>query len=161
MTTPALGSILLGTTNPRRLRDWYAAALAPGDGAEAFTEVTPTMFAGTFGDTSVLIDGRSDVAEKNPDPGRVILNFHVDNARATADHPHTVEPARIILNFHVADIRTAEARLVSLEAVWVRELERTRWGIIGTVLDLDGNYVQIVEPTPNSPACLQRKEEHP
>ena len=137
MTTPALGSILLGTTNPHRLRDWYAAALAPGDGGEAFTEVTPTMFAGTFGDTSVLIDGRSDVADKNPDPGRVILNFHVD------------------------DIRTAEARLVGLEAVWVRELERTRWGIIGTVLDLDGNYVQIVEPAPDSPPCLQRKEEHP
>ena len=75
MTTPALGSILLGTTNPHRLRDWYAAALAPGDSGEAFTEVTPTMFAGTFGDTSVLIDGRSDVAEKNPDPGRVIMRF--------------------------------------------------------------------------------------
>ena len=78
----------------------------------------------------------------------------------TSDAPNTLEPARIILNFHVDDIRTAEARLVALEAVWVRELERTRWGIIGTVLDLDGNYVQIVEPAADSPACLQRKEEH-
>ena len=89
--------------------------------------------------------------------GGVELRFTL----GTADAANTVEPARIILNFHVADIRTAEARLVALEAVWVRELERTRWGIIGTVLDLDGNYVQIVEPTPDSPACLQRKEEHP
>jgi hypothetical protein len=89
--------------------------------------------------------------------GGVELRF----ALGTADAPNTVEPARIILNFHVDDIRTAEARLVALEAVWVRELERTRWGIIGTVLDLDGNYVQIVEPTPDSPPCLQRKEEHP
>ena len=79
----------------------------------------------------------------------------------TSDAPNTVEAARIILNFHVDDIRTAEARLVALEAVWVRELERTRWGIIGTVLDLDGNLVQIVEPTPDSPPCLERKEEHP
>jgi len=79
----------------------------------------------------------------------------------TSDAPHTIEPARIILNVHVDDIRTAEARLVALEAVWVRELERTRWGIIGTVLDLDGNYVQVVEPAPESPPCLQRKEEHP
>ena len=79
----------------------------------------------------------------------------------TSDAPNTLEPARIILNFHVDDIRTAEARLVALEAVWVRELERTRWGIIGTVLDLDGNYVQVVEPAPDSPPCLQRKEEHP
>jgi predicted enzyme related to lactoylglutathione lyase len=79
----------------------------------------------------------------------------------TADAPNTVEPARIVLNFHVDDIRAAEERLVALEAVWVRELERTRWGIIGTVLDFDGNYVQIVEPAPDSPPCFQRKEEHP
>lgn len=89
--------------------------------------------------------------------GGVELRFRL----GTSDAPNTLEPARIVLNFHVADIRTAEARLVALEAVWVRELERTRWGIIGTVLDLDGNYVQIVEPAPDSPPCLQRKEEHP
>jgi glyoxalase superfamily protein len=89
--------------------------------------------------------------------GGVELRFTL----GTSDAPYTGEPARIILNFHVDDIRAAEARLVALEAVWVRELERTRWGIIGTVLDLDGNYVQIVEPTPDSPACLQRKEEQP
>jgi hypothetical protein len=39
-------------------------------------------------------------------------------------------------------------------------LETTPWGIIGTVLDLDDNYVQIVEPAPDSPTCLQRKEDH-
>jgi predicted enzyme related to lactoylglutathione lyase len=88
--------------------------------------------------------------------GGVELRF----ALGAADAPNTVEPARIILNFHVDDIRTTEERLVALEAVWVRELERTPWGIIGTVLDLDGNYVQIVEPTPDSPPCLQRTEEH-
>jgi glyoxalase superfamily protein len=89
--------------------------------------------------------------------GGVELRFTL----GTSDAPNTVEPARIILNFHVDDIRTAEARLVALEAIWVRELERTRWGIIGTVLDFDGNYVQIVEPALDSPPCLQRKEEHP
>jgi predicted enzyme related to lactoylglutathione lyase len=70
-----------------------------------------------------------------------------------------VEPARIVLNFHVDDARAAEARLVALGAVWARELEPTRWGIIGTVVDLDGNYMQIVEPTPDSPPCLQPKED--
>jgi predicted enzyme related to lactoylglutathione lyase len=87
--------------------------------------------------------------------GGVELHFTL----GSADAPNTVEPARIVLNFHVDDIRAAEARLVALEAVWVRELERTRWGIIGTVLDFDGNCVQIVEPAPDSPPCLQRKEE--
>ncbi|HEX3667641.1 MAG TPA: VOC family protein [Acidimicrobiia bacterium] len=100
--------------------------------------------------------GLSD-AEPLLTAGGVELRFTL----GTSDAPNTLEPARIILNFHIADIRTAEARLVALEAVWVRELERTRWGIIGTVLDLDGNYVQIVEPAPDSPPCLQRKEEHP
>jgi predicted enzyme related to lactoylglutathione lyase len=82
--------------------------------------------------------------------GGVELRFTL----GTTDAPHAVEPDRIVLNFHVDDIRAAEERLVGLEAVWVRELERTRWGIIGTVLDFDGNCVQIVEPAPDSPPCL-------
>ncbi len=121
MATSTLGSILLGTSNPERLRDWYAAALAPGDGGGGFTEVTPTMFACTFGDTSLLIDGRSDVVEKNPEPGRVILNFHVDDARATADH------------------------LKALGVTWLVELEEREGGLFGTLVDPDGNYVQIIE----------------
>jgi predicted enzyme related to lactoylglutathione lyase len=119
--TPALGSILLGTADPDRLRDWYAAALAPGDTGGAFTEVTPTMFAATFGDTSLLIDGRSDVADKNPEPGRVVLNFHVDDARAVAEH------------------------LDSLGVTWLVELEEREGGLFGTLVDPDGNYVQIIE----------------
>jgi len=119
--TPALGSILLGTAEPDRLRDWYAAALAPGDSGGGFTEVTPTMFAGTFGDTSLLIDGRNDVADKNPEPGRVVLNFHVDDARAVAEH------------------------LDSLGVTWLVELEEREGGLFGTLVDPDGNYVQIIE----------------
>ncbi len=121
VSVPTLGSILLGTTDPHRLRDWYTAALAPGDD-DGFTELTPTMLACPFGGTALLIDGRSDVAAENPEPIRLILNFFVD------------------------DIRAVEARLVAMEAIWVRELEHTEWGMIGTVLDPDGNYVQIVEP---------------
>jgi predicted enzyme related to lactoylglutathione lyase len=71
-----------------------------------------------------------------------------------------VEPMRLILNFHVDDIRAVEARLVAMEATWVRELERTPWGIIGTVLDLDGNYVQIIEPAHGSVRwCAKGQEE--
>jgi hypothetical protein len=121
MSTPTLGSILLGTADPERLRDWYAAALAPGDSGGGFTEVAPTMFAGTFGDTSLLIDGRGDVADKNPEPGRVVLNFHVDDARAIAEH------------------------LNSLDVTWLVELEEREGGLFGTLVDPDGNYVQIIE----------------
>ena len=120
MATPTLGSILLGTADPVRLRDWYAGAFAAGED-DGFTEVTPTMFAGTFGDTSLLIDGRRDVADTNPEPGRVVLNFHVDDARAFAEH------------------------LDSLGATWLVELEEREGGLFGTLVDPDGNYVQIIQ----------------
>lgn len=119
MAAPPLGSILLGTTNPRRLRDWYDAALGAEGGG--FTEVTPTMFAATFGDVGLLIDGRDDVTDKNPEPGRVILNFHVDDAHATA------------------------ARLNAHGVTWLVELEDRDGGVFGTLVDPDGNYVQIIE----------------
>jgi predicted enzyme related to lactoylglutathione lyase len=121
MAAPPLGSILLGTTNPRRLRDWYAAAFGPDGGS--FTEVTPTMFAANFGDVGLLIDGRDDVTDTNPEPGRVILNFHVDDARATAD------------------------RLNEQGVKWLVELEDRDGGLFGTLVDPDGNYVQIIELT--------------
>src|SRR2546421_1336763 len=73
--------------------------------------------------------------------------------------PAAVEPIRAVLNFAVDDILAVEARLVVMEAIWVRELERTPWGIIGTVLDLDGNLVQIIEPTPQHVALLRDDEE--
>jgi len=120
VATPALGSILLGTTDPVRLRDWYTAAFAGGDSG-VFTEVTPTLFACRFGDTSLLIDGRSDVTDTSPDPGRVILNFHVDDARATAE------------------------RLDAVGFTWLVELEERDGGLFGTLVDPDGNYVQIIE----------------
>jgi predicted enzyme related to lactoylglutathione lyase len=119
MAAPPLGSILLGTSNPRRLRDWYAAAFGPDGGA--FTEVTPTMFAANFGNVGLLIDGRDDVTDTNPEPGRVILNFHVDDARATAD------------------------RMKEQGVTWLVELEDRDGGLFGTLVDPDGNYVQIIE----------------
>jgi predicted enzyme related to lactoylglutathione lyase len=119
MAAPPLGSILLGTTDARRLRDWYAAAFAP-DGA-GFSEVSPTMFAGNFGDVGLLIDGRDDVADANPEPGRVILNFHVDDARAIAEH------------------------LNAVGVTWLVELEQRDGGLFGTLVDPDGNYVQIIQ----------------
>jgi uncharacterized glyoxalase superfamily protein PhnB len=119
--TPTLGSILLGTTQPHRLRDWYARALAAGGDGEGFAEVSPTMFACRFGGTTLIIDGRVDVADKNPHPGRVILNFHVDDARATADH------------------------LNEFGVTWLVKLEEREGGLFGTLVDPDGNYVQIIE----------------
>ena len=70
MTTLKPGSMLLGTTRPAELREWYTKALAPestGDGAI------------DLGGFLLVIDGRDDVEAKNNEPARVIMNFHVDD----------------------------------------------------------------------------------
>jgi predicted enzyme related to lactoylglutathione lyase len=56
------------------------------------------------------------------------------------------EPGRVILTLTVADIAAAESRLIDHEVTWVREIELTPSGRIGTVIDADGNYVQVLEP---------------
>lgn len=83
-------------------------------------------YAEAFGGVpdGVVIDKR-EVADRAGDPGRVILTFAVD------------------------DIATAEARLIDHEVTWIREIESTAHGRIGTVIDADGNYVQVLEPAPN------------
>jgi hypothetical protein len=110
--TAQLGSILLGSTDPDRLRAWYRAALSPAEIPDGFLD---------FGGIRVLIDKRSDVGAANPEPGRVILNFHVADARATARH------------------------LDTLGVTWLSRVEQRGGNMFGTLVDPDGNYVQIIE----------------
>jgi Glyoxalase-like domain len=110
--TAQLGSILLGSTDPDRLRAWYRAALRPAEAANGFLD---------FGGMRLLIDQRTDVSTANPEPGRVILNFHVADARATAEH------------------------LDGLGVTWLSRVEQRADGLFGTLTDPDGNYVQIIE----------------
>jgi hypothetical protein len=114
-----LRKVVIGSRSPRQVADWYRRALGlPYSDAE--------LKAG-------------DVVLR---AGGVELHIvHRSNIGAAA-----VEPVRAVLNFVVDDIGAVEARLVAMEAIWVRELEHTPSGIIGTVLDVDGNYVQIIEP---------------
>jgi predicted enzyme related to lactoylglutathione lyase len=78
-----------------------------------------------FGTASILIDQR-DVA------------------------PRAAEPGRMILTFTVSDLDEAESRLIDREVVWIREVEQTSIGRIGTLIDPDGNYVQVLEPLKRS-----------
>ena len=112
MNTPTLGSILLGSPDPQRLLDWYCAAFDCTPNDVGFIE---------FGATDVLIDGRTDVGPVNREPGRVILNFHVDDARRTAAH------------------------LDDLGVSWLVPLEERRDGLFGTLIDPDGNYLQVIQ----------------
>lgn len=67
-TSPAPGSILLGTTQPEQLRDWYGKALA-----RDYAGSGPIM----LGSFMLIIEQRDDVSPTNNEPGRMILNFHV------------------------------------------------------------------------------------
>ncbi|GAA3122287.1 VOC family protein [Nonomuraea salmonea] len=117
MQRPVLGSLLLSSTDPERLRTWYATALDPSDS----TEVNGYRVL-KFGDFFYLfIDTRQDIADKNPEPGRVILNFDVPDARAVA------------------------ARMEQAGTQWLADLEDRDGSLFATAIDPDGNYVQIIE----------------
>ena len=111
MTTLKPGSILLGTTRPAELRAWYIRTLAPeftGGGAI------------DLGGFLLAIDGRDDVAAKTGEPGRTIINFHVD------------------------DFDAARAQLDAAGVEWISVEDREK-GRFGTFADPDGNYLQIIE----------------
>lgn len=114
MAAPTLGSILLGSTDPDRLHAWYQTAFTP--------EHTPDGFM-IFGSLTMLIDSRNDIGDTNPEPGRVILNFHVEDARAMVAH------------------------LNSVGVSWLVEIEERTDGLFGTLVDPDGNYIQIIQLT--------------
>ncbi|HEX5118658.1 MAG TPA: VOC family protein [Pseudonocardiaceae bacterium] len=120
MNDVSLGSVLLGSTNPERLEAWYLAAFAPKRTSEGFL---------SFGGFELLIERRDDVSDANPQPGRYIFNFHVDDATAAVAH------------------------LDEMGVTWVAPVEQRPAGQFGTLLDPDGNYVQIIEL---SAAYLQR-----
>jgi len=112
MTTPKPGSILLGSREPHVLREWYQRALAPdhvGDG--------PISLGGFL----LVIEGRGDVAPKNDEPGRMILNFHVD------------------------DFDVIEEQLRAAGVSWLMPVEDRASGRFGTFEDPDGNYLQVIQ----------------
>ena len=64
--------------------------------------------------------------------------------------PTAAEPGRYLLNFHVPDIKAAAEHLDGLGVTWVAPVEFRDAGLwFGTVTDPDGNYVQLIETTPD------------
>lgn len=112
MTTPKPGSILLGTTRPEELRAWYRSALAPDYSGEG-----PIDLGGFL----LVIEGRDDVDAKNEQPGRFILNFHVD------------------------DFDAVEAQLRAAGVEWAFPVADRPSGRFGTFADPDGNLLQIIQ----------------
>jgi len=79
-----------------------------------------------FGAVGMLMDKRDDLA------------------------PRTVEPGRVILNYHVTDIQAHRRHLDALGVRWISDVEYRGDGgaWFATVVDPDGNYVQLIELTP-------------
>ena len=69
-----IGSILLAGTDPDALRTWYERAFGVTTDVDGFLR---------FGSVDLLITGRHDVAARNPEPGRLIINIHVHDARSS------------------------------------------------------------------------------
>lgn len=111
----SLTSILLGSTDADRLRAWYR------DGFQAKVDGYGNLDLGGFG---LRIEERDDVAAKNPEPGRHIVNFEVD------------------------DIEAAAAHLRTLDVEWLVEPEDRGLGWFATLVDPDGNYVQLIQFKP-------------
>ncbi|MFQ6398228.1 VOC family protein [Nocardia sp. KC 131] len=112
MTTPKPGSILLGSTRPAVLRDWYRKALAPEHKGEGAIDL---------GGFLLVIDQRDDVGSTTSEPGRVILNFHVDN------------------------FDEVEEQLRAAGVDWIAPAEDRPAGRFATFADPDGNYLQIIQ----------------
>ncbi len=125
MKRPSLDSILLASTDPTRLGNWYAAALDPSE-----DETMDQYRMLKFGAVYLIIDTRSDVTDKNPEPGRMILNFDVGDARAVV------------------------RRLDELGAAWKSRLEEREPGLFATAIDPDGNYVQIIQLSEEARAAM-------
>lgn len=61
----------------------------------------------------------------------------------------TKEPARVLLNFFVDDLAAEQQRIEGKGVTFIRTAGREPWGgVISTFLDPDGNYLQIVQFTP-------------
>ncbi|MGP3989419.1 VOC family protein [Streptomyces sp. 3N207] len=117
---PRVGGIVLGSTDPKRLWEWYRTAFAPdaedGDG---------TMLGLELSGTYLIFESREDVGRRS------------------------VEPGRILVNFEVTDIHGMAERLTEqLDPRWVRPVEAAdEHVLLGTLEDPDGNYVQLFETT--------------
>jgi catechol 2,3-dioxygenase-like lactoylglutathione lyase family enzyme len=113
--SPVIGSLLIGSTDAERLRAWYEQVFAVRADVDGFLPLG----------VGLLVDARDDVAPRSREPGRVVLNVHVSDARAAAQ------------------------RLEESGAPWVSPLEyRDAGAWFGTVTDPDGNLVQVIELTP-------------
>ena len=113
--------LVINTERPDELRAWYLAAFG-GEMDHDGAPAGPLAFDGV----QLIFLPHSDVAGPAREPKRILINFRVEDALKHAN------------------------RLERLGATWIRRVEPEPFGLIGTVADPDGNYVQIAQVTGGS-----------
>jgi predicted enzyme related to lactoylglutathione lyase len=73
MTTPPIGSLLIGSSNVDQMKEWYR---------KAFDTKENEMGAFQLGSVQLFIETHSEVSGPTKEPARVIINLDVDDARA-------------------------------------------------------------------------------
>ena len=58
----------------------------------------------------------------------------------------SIQPERIMLNFSVDDEDDFTAHADSLGVTWIRRFEPEAFGLLATIEDPDGNYIQVSRP---------------
>jgi predicted enzyme related to lactoylglutathione lyase len=115
-----LNSILIGSEEPRRLADYYAALFGK-----------PDMHEGDFSAWQI-------------GSGWLTVLFH-DQVKGKNAHP-----GRVIWNVETPDVKSEFDRFVSAGATVVREPYRPEGapegGLVATFADPDDNYFQLVSP---------------
>lgn len=87
----------------------------------AFGVTENEMGAFEFGPVQLFIEEHSDVAGPTLDPARCIINLSVDDCAGLGAH------------------------LRDMDSRFIRPVEQEPFGLIATVADPDGNYLQIIE----------------
>ena len=116
MSTPTLTSLMLSSTDPERLHTWYSTVLPP-----ASDDRQDQYHILGYGNFYLFLDSRDDVGPKTAEPGRVVLNFEVDDAHAVA------------------------GRVDEAGSEWLAPLEDRDGSFFATAIDPDGNYVQLIQ----------------
>lgn len=112
MSTPSIGSLLIGSSRVDEMKTWYR---------RAFGVKENDMGAFEFGSVQLFIEPHSAVSGPTQEPARSIINLDVEDTAGLAEH------------------------LRQLDTLYIRDVEQEPFGLICTVADPDGNYVQLIE----------------
>jgi predicted enzyme related to lactoylglutathione lyase len=114
-----LNSVMLGTTQPQKLAEFYEKIL--GKPAEMVDQENG-FWGWQAGSTYISVLSHSEMGGRAKDPGRVIINFETPQVKEEFE------------------------RIKAIGATVIREPYEMGGGWIATLADPDGNYFQLVTP---------------